>query len=81
MAQIRICDVCMHDMNKITKTSKYLSVTGRKKLQLDLCTTHMLTVQTKFPTVDVKYVQYVGRVVYGTELDEVAARALLRTRR
>ena len=81
MAKIRVCDVCLHDMDKITRTNRYLSIKGKPKLQLDLCSIHMLTVGRKFPTVTFEYVQYIGKVVYNKELSEDEARALLRKKR
>ena len=81
MAKIRVCDVCLHDLNKITRTSNYLTVKGKKELQFDLCATHMLMVKTKFPTLSVEYVQYMVKMAYDKEITEDEARALLRKRR
>ena len=81
MAKIRVCDVCLHDLNKITRTSNYLNVKGKKKLQFDLCATHMLMVRTRFPTLSVEYVQYMVKIAYNKEISEDAARALLQKKR
>ncbi len=81
MARIRVCDVCLHDWNKITKTNNYLNVKGRKELQFDLCATHMLMVKTKFPTLSVEYIQYMVKMAYNKEITEDEARALLRKKK
>lgn len=81
MAKIAMCDVCLTRHDKLTRAPSYIHVKDRKDLRIDLCRVHMFEVEKKFPNVTVEFVQYVYKMVYGTELSLEDAQAVLKRRR
>lgn len=68
MARVVVCDVCKTRHNKFTRATKYMHVKGRKDFRIDLCNVHTFELEKRFPKVSVEYVQFVYKMVHGTEL-------------
>lgn len=81
MAKIAVCDVCKTRHDKLTRAVKYMHVKGHKDLRIDLCHVHTFELEKKFPKITPEYVQYVYKMVHGTELPLENAQNVLRTRR
>jgi hypothetical protein len=58
MVKITVCDCCKKE-GILTETIRYLKVTNRTDLRLDLCDKHINEVQQKYPIVTPEYIQYV----------------------
>lgn len=76
MANVKVCDVCLHE-NKLTRTQRYLQIKKRPHLNLDLCETHMDSVTTEHPKIDVGYVKFVYKIKLDTEVTDEMAKGML----
>ncbi len=81
MAKITVCDVCKTRHDKLTKATKHIRVKGHKDLRVDLCNVYSFELEKKFSKVTVEFVQYVYKMVHGTELSAEDAEDIRRSRR
>ncbi len=81
MAKISLCDVCITRHDKLTRAPNYMHVKGHKDLRIDLCRVHAFELENKFPKVTIEYVQFIYKMVHGTELSTEDAERVLRNRR
>jgi len=81
MAKIIVCDVCKTRHDKLTRAVCHINAKGHKDLKIDLCRVHAFEVERKFPNVTTEYVQFIYKMVHGTELSDENTEIMLRNRR
>lgn len=79
MANVKACDICM-SKGKLTKAAVRSRVTGIQGLALDQCRECAEEFKRDHRTVDVAYVQYVYKILYGIDIGATEAQAMLKRR-